>query len=133
MGRPDSKVGSVKMGIISRPKGALIEDHELAVARILACTGNDVKFIPASTTKTPDIHFCGLDWEIKSPVGSSSRTVENNFRHALTQSKNVIIDLSRIKRPEECCIRDVKRQLDILRNIGAVLVITKARKIIRLR
>lgn len=53
-------------------------------------------FIPASRRqhiRTPDITMIGKDWEIKSPIGKSSRTIENTIRQALKQSPNIIIDL----------------------------------------
>lgn len=69
-------------GTIIIPFGALPEKHELETATVFTGTGVDVEFIvPNRTrgTKTPDIRMDGLDWEIKVPKGSSSRTIENSL------------------------------------------------------
>jgi len=53
---------------------------------ILARNGKDVEFIKPSQTKEikkPDIILDRKEWEIKSPRGKSSRTIENNLRTAL--------------------------------------------------
>ena len=103
-----------KVGKINMPRGALIHSHELRVATILSWTGANVEFIEVGTTHTPDIRFMNLEWEIKSPKGKSSRTIENNVRAALKQSSNIIIDLSRIKLPEDKCVRETKRLADLV-------------------
>ena len=115
------------------PKDALVQPHEFNVATILSWTSEDVAFIPASNTRpTPDIKFRGRLWEIKSPMGKSSRTIENNMRLALKQSVNIIIDLSRMELPEDKCIHEVKRQNELIRGKHQVMIITKTRKIIEL-
>ncbi len=120
-------------GRIIIPSGALVQQHELNVATILAETGEDVRFIPVSNNyATPDIECMGLEWEIKSPRGSSSRTIENNIRLALKQSKNIIIDLSRLGMPEDKCLREIERQNKMVRGKHRIMVITKNKNIIKL-
>ena len=80
---------------------------------------------------TPDIKYKGLEWEIKSPIGNSSRTIENNMRLAIRQSKNIIIDLQRIKLPSEKCLGVIGRRAEKLGKRYRVMAITKDRKIIR--
>lgn len=109
-----------------------MQPHEFNVATILSWTGEDVEFIPAGYMHTPDIRFRGLEWEIKSPYGSSSRTIENNMRLALKQSSNIIIDLSRMDIPEDKCMREIKRQNSLIRGKHRIIVITKTQKIIEL-
>ena len=121
-----------KVGHITVPKKALVQPHEFNVATILSWTGDDVVFIPTGATPMPDIRFRRLEWEIKSPHGGSSRTIENNMRLALKQSSNIIVDLSRMKLPEEKCIHEVKRQNDLIRGKHRVMIITKTKKIIEL-
>ncbi|MBQ3476043.1 hypothetical protein IJH26_00835 [Candidatus Saccharibacteria bacterium] len=77
------KPNKQRVGHITVPKNALVQPHEFNVATILSWTGEDVEFIPTRHIPTPDIRFKGLEWEIKSPYGSSSRTIENNIRLAL--------------------------------------------------
>ena len=121
-----------KVGRIIVPKNALVQPHEFDVAIVLAWTGNDVEFIPASHMHTPDIKFQGIFWEIKSPIGSSSRTIENNIRLALKQSSNVIMDLSRMKILESKCLHEIRRQNDLIKRKHRVMVITKKKKILKL-
>ena len=118
-----------EVGKISIPNGAMVEPHEYKIATILSWTGNDVEFIEVGTTPTPDIKFMGLEWEMKSPKGKSSRTVENNVREALRQSNNIIIDLSRIKLPENKGIREAERLAKLLGKKRKIMVITKNGKI----
>lgn len=122
----------IRSGRIIVPKGAIPQSHESDVALILAKSGDDVTFIPVKTTPTPDIFYKGREWEIKSPTGSSSRTIENNVRKAVRQSKNIIIDLSRIKIPEDKCLREIKRQVKLLCGVGKVMVITKKQRILEI-
>ena len=117
-------------GKILVPKNALLQPHELIVASILSWTGSDVEFLPVSNTHTADIKFRGKEWEIKSPKGSSSRTLENNMRLALKQSSNIIIDLSRIKIPEHKCIMTIKNRAQKLGRIKKIIIITKNKTII---
>lgn len=37
--------------------------------------------------------FRGKKWEIKPPKGAKRRTIENNIRNTLKQSRNIIVDL----------------------------------------
>lgn len=120
-----------KIGHITVPKNALVQPHEFNVATILSWTGEDVEFIPTGHMHTPDIRYQGLLWEIKSPQGSSSRTIENNMRLAFKQSTNIIIDLQRIGLPDEKCIGVVKRRAEKLGKKCRVMVITKTKKIIK--
>lgn len=126
------KTRKEEIGSITVPKGMVVLPHELVVATVLSWTGDDVEFIPLRTIKTADIFFRGLEWEIKSPIGKSSRTIENNMRNALKQAKNVIIDLSRIKQNENKAIKEIERQHKLLRGMGKIIIITKTKRVIEL-
>ncbi len=119
-------------GNINVPLGVAVLPHELVVATILSWTGDNVEFLPVRHVQTADIIFRGLEWEIKSPEGKSSRTIENNMRNALKQARNIVIDLSRIKQSEAKAIKEVKRQYNLIRGIKRVIIITKAKEIIEL-
>lgn len=121
---------TAKQGKIIIPKHTIIQPHELAVATILSWTGHKVEFIPLGPAHTADIRFEGKEWEIKSPKGKSSRTIENNMRLALRQAENIIIDLSRIRMPEEKAMREIKRQFHLYKQAKRLLIITKNHKII---
>ena len=74
----------------------------------------------------------GILWEIKSPSGKSSRTIENSLRGALLQSPNIILNLRRIdaKVPTHKLVREAKRQFRLSKEINRLLIITKQQKII---
>lgn len=44
--------------------------------------------------------------------------------------EDTIIDLSRIKQKEEKAIREIKHQLELLRGVGRIIVITKSREVL---
>lgn len=110
------------------PFGAHPEDHEIEIAKILNKYGKNVEFLiplDIKNTRTPDIKMDGLFWEIKSPKGSSSRTIENNLRCALRQSKNIIIDLRRIKIDETRAISQIKEKFVKIKKIKNIIIIKK--------
>ncbi len=110
------------------PFGAHPEKHEIEIAKILNKYGKSVEFlVPANikNIRTPDIKMDGLFWEIKSPKGSSSRTIENNLRCALKQSKNIIIDLRRIKIDEARAISQIKEKFIKIKTIKNIIIIKK--------
>ena len=115
------------------PFGVFVEQHELDVAKVLNKIGKDVEFILPSRVKfsrTPDIKMDGLLWEIKSPKGSSSRTIENNLRCALKQSKNIIIDLRRIKIDETRAISQIMKQFKFSKLINRIILIKQNKEIL---
>ena len=115
------------------PFGVFVEQHELDVAKVLNQLGKDVEFILPSRVKfsrTPDIKMDGLLWEIKSPKGSSSRTIENNLRTALKQYKNIIIDLRRIKIDETKAISQIAKQFKYSKLIRKIIIIKQNKEIL---
>lgn len=78
--------------------------HEETAAAILASHfGSDVYFIETASRGMPDIKIGNTEWEIKSPIGASPYTIQNNMRKAGHQSKNIIIDLRKVKMHPEAC------------------------------
>ena len=124
----------MKTGKVIISDNSLVEDHELKVGHILARTGSDVIFLPVGAGKSPDIKYNGRIWEIKSPVGSKRRTLENNMRKAMTQSENIIMDLRRIKINEDTCLREIRRQVELSgKRIRRLIAINKREEIIRIK
>ena len=121
-----------KQGKITVPPGTRVLPHELMTATILSWTGDDVEFLPVRSTHYPDIVFRGRQWEMKAPKGSKRRTIENNIRHALEQSNNIIIDLARINIPENVCIKNISDRAKKLGKSKKFIIVTKSRKIIEL-
>ena len=117
----------VKTDIKDRPK-----DHEMSAALILAnyYFKADVTFLRPESNKTPDIEKDGKKWEIKSPMGSSKKTIENNLRMARKQSKHIVIDLRRIKMHKVRAIARTNYFLSKQKQIKRVIVITKDQKIV---
>jgi len=105
------------------------ESHEVDAAFILARHFNcEVIFIIPKVDykrKTPDIIMNGVEWEMKSPIGASRATIENQFRRASQQSKNIIIDTRRSSLAFEVYIKSVAFEMKKRRYIKNVLLIDK--------
>lgn len=120
-----------RVGLIVTPPGVFVDIHEKLVADFLAANmGYDVTFlVPNRRTgaKTPDIEMNGLAWEIKSPKGKSSRTIENNLRLALQQSPNIVLDLRRMdgRVPTHKHLKEIERRFNDAKAIRHVMVITR--------
>ena len=84
-------------GKIIIPGGRKPWPHELRVANILAMAGHNIEFLPESNINTADFLLDGIAYELKSPFTNKSDKLERNIKRALKQSKNVILDSSRIK------------------------------------
>ncbi len=110
------------------------KNHEFAAAIIIAeHLKSDVIFVRSANFRTPDFDVKGIKWELKSPMGSSARTIENNMRAARKQSKNIIIDLSRIKLHQQRSISRIQFFLSKPNQFEKILVITKTKKVIEIR
>ena len=109
------------------------QKHELATARFFADLGKDIIFIVPSNIPEvyrPDIVMDGIEWEIKSPIGKSRRTIEKNFHKAALQSKNIIFDLRRINVPEAQCLKQLEREF-LDKGTHRLLVITKSGELVK--
>ena len=115
------------------PNGVSLEKHEYATVLLLTEMGYDVELVPRSTREgehTPDIIIDNVKWEMKSPTGETRNTIKNNIQGALRQSVNVILDLRRVKRPMEKCLRDIEREFIHNKKLRRLLVITKSKKVL---
>lgn len=128
-----------RIGTIITPPGVIIDKHEkLAVDFIAIERGTDITFLVPNRQKgrkTPDIEMNGLLWEIKSPKGKSSRTIENNLRLAILQSPYIILDLRRLdgRKPTQRYLFEVERQFKLAKSIRHIIVITREEKTIDLK
>lgn len=89
------------------------ERHEFETAKYFSKLGKNVVFLKPSNIPhmhTPDIRMDGVEWEMKCPKGNSHRTIEENFRKAIQQSKYIIFDLRLIKVPEKQCITQLEKE-----------------------
>ena len=121
------------------PKGILIqngvhlEKHEYETVKILLNHGFNIELIPPSRIKNlrmPDITLNGLAWEIKSPIGNGRKTIKNIIQTATHQSENIIIDLRRIKMPEENAMKEIERYFTFSKRIKHIMIIQKSKIII---
>lgn len=90
----------------------------------------DVHFVQRSPLKTADLKINGKFWEIKSPVGNSKRTIQNNLRETSRQSTNIIIDLRRCKMPAANAIARIRHEMSKSCQIQKLLIITRDNKVI---
>ncbi|TAK89610.1 hypothetical protein EPO04_00680 [Patescibacteria group bacterium] len=120
-----------RTGTIIIPPGVFVDVHEKMTADFLATKlSYDVTFLVPNRrrgAKTPDIEMNNLRWEIKSPSGKSSRTIENNLRTALRQSPNIILDVRRMdgRIPGKKLLDEVERQFNHAAAIKRIIVILR--------
>lgn len=118
------KSGSIDISDLEYPP----EKHEFDTAKYFAAMGKNIKFIKPSTIEgshTPDILMDGFEWEIKSPQGNSKRTIENNFRNAVAQSKYIIFDLRRVKLHDNQCVAKLEKEFRVRHYLKRLLIIKK--------
>ncbi len=107
------------------------ESHEMSAAIILAYYfKTDITFLRPQHARTPDVEVNGTKWEIKSPIGNGKRTIHNNFREARGQSRNIVIDLRRIKMHQSKANARIRHYLSTAHRFKRVLVINKNKKVI---
>ena len=119
-----NRVGKIDISELNTPP----EKHEYETAKYFANRGFDVKFIKPSDiegTNTPDFAMDGKLWEMKSPIGSSIRTYEDNLRKAIKQSENVIFDLRRLRSVDEIRCLKVLTRYKKLQGLKNLLVIKR--------
>lgn len=110
-------------------------EHELATASYFAEMGKDVDFIRPSNIPgvyRPDIVMDGIEWEIKSPCGSSKRTLEKNYHKAALQSQNIIFDLRRSGVPEKDAVQRLMAEFRD-KHTKQLLIICKTGELIEIR
>ena len=108
--------------------------HEESAAAILSrYFGGDVYFIRTTGHETPDVLIRGVDWEIKSPVGSGKNNIQKNMREAARQSNNVVIDLRRSKLHQNRALGYINQFLERPNTLKRVLIITKTGKVLVLK
>ncbi len=122
----DNQTRQVRQIIIPTNINPRPERFEIEAASILAeYLQADAVFIVRDTAKTPDVRICGLDWEIKSPLGKSKHTIETQLKRASKQAPYVVIDARRCK----IHIAKIRSQLRhhgaIKKHIKRILLITK--------
>lgn len=119
----------IPVGMKPRPK-----IHEETAADMLANHfKSDVYFIETGSHGTPDISIQGMEWELKSPIGSSKNNIRKNMREAGTQSVNVIIDLRRSKLHQTRALGYIHEYMATSKKLKRVVVITKSKRILTIK
>ncbi len=122
-----------KIGETIIPLGVYPERHELETAAVFLLQGLDVQFLQPSNTrksKTPDVMIGGVEWEIKAPTGGSRYTIQNQFKRAVKQSKNIILDVRRVSLRHDFIQTEIEKELRLRRSIKRLKVILKSNEIL---
>ena len=106
--------------------------HEVnAILLLLDYFNTDITCINPGTGKTPDLKINDIEWELKSPQGNGVKTIENILKKAAKQSKNIILDFSRIKMNGNQALYRTKYYLHNNKHgIKRLIIITKNHKVI---
>jgi len=114
--------------------------HEVDTAMLLARHYNTVVefLIPIDDykRKTADIAMLGVEWELKCPTGTSKATIENQFRRASKQAKNIIIDTRRtILEYEniEKSVHFVMKRRPSMKKVNKIILIDKFENVIAIK
>ncbi|MDR0854330.1 MAG: hypothetical protein LBN34_08165 [Clostridiales Family XIII bacterium] len=102
------------------------EEHEISAAWILAkhfhCSIEFLKPLDGYKRKTPDFVMGALEWELKSPIGNSRRTIKDKLREAKLQSPNIVIDTRRTKLHDIFIEAELRKQFKIKKSIYKLLM-----------
>ena len=116
-----------------KQNGVHLQEHEYATVKLFLDKGVDIELIPRSQIKKfrqPDIMMGGVAWEIKAPIGTGKKNIENILQGASEQSRNIIIDLIRSKMPEEDAIKGYEQYFKQSKRIKRMKIIKKNREIL---
>jgi len=113
------------------------EPHEVNAAYVLARHyQSTIEFlIPVDDykRKSADISMFGVEWEIKCPTGKSKYTIQEQFRRASKQAKNIIIDTRRTKLKYNIIEKSVFFELRKRPSIKKVVLINKFEKVVEIQ
>lgn len=114
----------------------IMETHEYITINTLLSEGNDIELVQKSRTphsKSPDITMLGKFWEMKAPLGKTSRSIEHALRRATRQAPNIVIDLRRAAVPEQTSLALLIRLFHELRSIRQLWIIQKNHQILKFK
>lgn len=93
---------------------------------------SDIRFIPRSNQKTPDLQIGGIAWELKAPTGSGRRNLQHVVSKALKQSQYIIID-ARFSKIHIARIKNrLSAEMKVNKRIKRLLIIDKQKKVIEI-
>jgi hypothetical protein len=137
MDKKKNKQLNIGQVVIPAGHSNLPETHEIEAAWVLArhyrCVVEFLIPVDDYKRKTPDIVMLGLEWEMKSPIGTSRKyTIKDQFKRASKQAKNIIIDGRRTKLSDDFIINVIKRELQTRSYIRRLIFITKIHKVVEI-
>ena len=134
MGKKKSKRENTSNVVIPNNHPNPPEPHEIDIAMILSRHyQTTVEFmVPVDDykRKSADIIMLGVEWEIKSPTGTSKSTISGQFQRASKQSRHIIIDSRRTKLKFPEIEKRVIIEVTKRTSIGKVILIDKNKKVI---
>ena len=122
-----------KVGKIIISAGVNITPWEMHSAIALSRCGYNIRFIPRhNSLRTADAYIDETIFEFKSPEGSTIRCIENNLQKALRyQSKNIVIDSSRVKKLQDRSIKNyLITRMKRKHGIKSILFVTKTGEVV---
>lgn len=127
------RVKPAKQGTITVEQGALTDDVELRVGRILAERGMNITHravVNIDKHKNPDLGIDGEIWEIKSPKGSSEKnTINNQFRRGKKQAECFVLNLARCGIPDHIAIQQAERRFFGTLQFKKMIIIDKSEEV----
>ena len=116
------------------------EPHEIEAAYILSrhyqCTVEFLIPVDDYKRKSADVLMLGVEWEMKSPIGASKATIENQFRRASKQARNIIIDTRRTMLDydsiEKTVLFELKKRPS-MKKVKKVIFIDKSEKVVEIQ
>jgi SPP1 gp7 family putative phage head morphogenesis protein len=106
--------GAERAGVVYRPDGLLVAQHELDTANRLAAVGLDITFNPLDFTRgarNPDVTIGGFAWEIKSPQGAGRHTISRQLARGRHQADRLILDTARTPLADPDILDELRRRL----------------------
>ena len=106
--------------------GVKPNNNEQKSLEVLVRFGCRVSLIPRSRidgVKTPDMMIGIESWELKCPIGGSKYTIANNIQDALRQSRNVILDIRNMKRPQNKARHEAINEFNKNKTIKKLIII----------
>ena len=112
------------------------EQHEIDAAIVLArhyrCNVEFLIPLDDYKRKTADIIMFGVEWEMKSPTGKSKYTIQDQFKRASKQAKNIVIDSRRTKLKDDFIEKSIKIIFNKRHSIKRVILINKKQKVLEI-
>ena len=113
------------------------EPHEEDSAKVLAkhykCTVEFLVPVDDYMRKTADIIMLGVEWEIKSPTGSSRFAIQRQFQRASKQARHIIIDSRRTKLDYASIEKSIRFEMNKRSYIKKVILIDKFENVVEFR